>query len=190
MSLAPLIFDDPSVDGPSVDASSVDASSVFVEPPASSGSITSETIFDVIATFAKNALHHAEASLPQYATASDPRTTTGVSELDPHNKTPHEPGAKLDAGKVRMHLVIGGFPRALRAVGEVATFGAAKYTSGGWQHVPDALNRYADAQHRHELAAARDEMRDADSGLLHLAHMAWNALARLELLLRLENRSE
>jgi hypothetical protein len=34
---------------------------------------------------------------------------------------------------------------------------------------------------RHELAIARGELIDPETGYPHLAHIAWNALARLEL---------
>lgn len=100
---------------------------------------------------------------------------------DPHGKDPHELGAKLDAGKVRPGLVVFGFPRALMAVSKVGTFGAAKYTDHGWRHVPDGERRYSDAMLRHLLTEATGEQVDPESGLLHAAHAAWNALARLEL---------
>lgn len=105
-------------------------------------------------------------------------------QVDPYGKDPHEPGAKLDAGKNRVGLMVQGFPRALEAVSEVATYGAAKYTPGGWITVPDGLDRYTDAMHRHLLAEARGEKFDAESGLEHAAMAAWNALARLELMRR------
>lgn len=90
-------------------------------------------------------------------------------------------GAKHDAGKIRAGLVVQDFPRALLAVGEVATFGAQKYAAHSWRHVPDAAARYYDAFIRHQLAAAAGEQIDRESGLPHAAHVAWNALALLEL---------
>lgn len=36
-------------------------------------------------------------------------------------------GIKHDKGKVRVDLVLTGFPNALMAIAEVATFGAEKY---------------------------------------------------------------
>ena len=104
-------------------------------------------------------------------------------ERDPHGRDPHQPGAKLDANKNRVGLVINGFPRALLAVGQVATHGAAKYTAHGWRDVPNGVERYTDAMLRHQLAEAMGEQFDRDSTLLHAAHATWNALARLELLL-------
>jgi hypothetical protein len=97
---------------------------------------------------------------------------------------PHVPGAKLDTGKVRPSLILNGMARALTAVAEVGTFGANKYTDGGWVHVPNGFARYEDAQQRHALARAKGETHDPESKLLHLQHEAWNALAKLDLYLR------
>lgn len=106
-------------------------------------------------------------------------------EFDPLGKSAHSPGAKLDAGKNRLGLVLHGFSRALWAVGEVGTYGADKYTTDGWIHVPDGINRYTDAMYRHLIKDQTDGPIDAESGLLHAAQAAWNALARLDLMLRL-----
>jgi hypothetical protein len=104
---------------------------------------------------------------------------TGMSHVDPHT-----PGAKLDQGKPRVALVLGDFPRALLAVCEVGTFGAAKYSDSGWLKVPNGIERYSDALGRHLLLESTGEILDPDSNLAHAAHSAWNALARLELMLR------
>ena len=109
---------------------------------------------------------------------------SNTSERDPHGRAAHQAGSKLDANKTRAGLVIGGFARALLAVSEVGTFGARKYTPHGWVEVPDGAERYADAMHRHLLAEATGDVLDEDSGLMHAAHAAWCALARLDLLLR------
>lgn len=108
---------------------------------------------------------------------------SAVKESDPTGRAPSEPGAKLDAGKLRADLMLDGFPRALIAVAEVATYGAAKYTEHGWVDVPDGETRYRAAGDRHRLARSIDGV-DDDSGLYHLAHEAWNRLAELELMLR------
>lgn len=105
-------------------------------------------------------------------------------EIDPTGKSPHAPGAKLDAGKIQPRLIIEGMARAIRAVAEVATFGATKYTPGGWVHVDNGQDRYADAGYRHVLKRAMGETVDPDSELTHLAHEAWNALAKLDLYIR------
>jgi len=106
-----------------------------------------------------------------------------VSDRDPNGKAPSEAGAKLDAGKLRPGLVILGFSRALEGVAEVGTYGAKKYSAGGWESVPNGVERYTDAMWRHYLAERR-ELLDPESWLPHAAHAAWNSLARLELILR------
>lgn len=107
-------------------------------------------------------------------------------ESDPHGKDPHSPGAKLDAGKPMVSLVLGGFARALEEVVKVGTYGARKYTPNGWMSVPNGIERYTDALGRHQLKEWQGELCDPDTELKHAAHLAWNALARLELMLRAE----
>jgi len=105
-----------------------------------------------------------------------------MNEKDPDGINQHDPGAKLDDGKV-LAGVLSDFSLALLEIAKVGTFGAKKYSRGGWQHVENGQERYFDALWRH-LLKERHEPTDKDSGLLHSAHMAWNALARLELILR------
>lgn len=105
-------------------------------------------------------------------------------EADPNGKRSSEAGAKLDAGKNRLGLVLFGFSRALQAVGKVGTYGANKYSDNGWVDVPDGERRYTDALLRHLLREADGEALDQDTQLHHAAHAAWNALARLDLMLR------
>lgn len=105
------------------------------------------------------------------------------AEHDPTGRSAHEPGSKLDAGKRRPALVLGGFARALSAVADVGTYGARKYTDNGWRTVPDGIERYSEAMLRHWLSEAKGEQCDLETKLLHAAHLAWNALARLELML-------
>lgn len=92
-------------------------------------------------------------------------------------------GLKYDSGKPRMALVLGDFARALLEVGKVGTYGAQKYADSNWLQVENARERYSDAMLRHLLAEELEDY-DEESGLLHAAHVAWNALARLELQLR------
>ena len=79
------------------------------------------------------------------------------AESDPHGKAPNTPGAKLDAGKNRLGLVLNGFALALTEVGKVGTYGATKYTADGWKSVPDGVDRYTDAMYRHLLREATGE---------------------------------
>lgn len=115
---------------------------------------------------------------------SDLHVTETFGEFDPSGLDAHSPGAKLDAGKNRLSLVLGGFPRALQAVGRVGTYGANKYTDNGWMSVERGVERYSDALLRHYFSEAAGERCDKDTDMLHAAHAAWNALARLELMLR------
>jgi len=93
-------------------------------------------------------------------------------------------GFKDDKGKNRLSLVLGTMARAIEEVGKVGTFGAQKYAADNWLKVDDAPRRYTDALFRHLLADLRGEQRDSESGLLHLAHTAWCALAILDLRIR------
>lgn len=108
------------------------------------------------------------------------------TEKDPHGRDPHAGGAKVDAGKPEVSLLLM-FGKALTAVAEVGTHGAIKYTRDGWETVPDGINRYTDAMLRH-LFKEHYEDYDSDIPVRHIAQTAWNALARLELTLRKEAR--
>lgn len=114
---------------------------------------------------------------------TNPTLATPKPEVDQH-----APGAKLDSGKPDASL-LGMFGRALLAVADVGTGGKIKYTRGGWQSVEDGVNRYTAAMLRHYFLE-QESAYDADlvdylgHETLHAAHVAWNALARLELILR------
>lgn len=113
-----------------------------------------------------------------------------MKDTDPTGKNQHAPGAKLDNGKPRCSLVLGEFARALWQVSLVGTFGANKYSDNGWLYVENGMQRYEDAQLRHWLLTHMGEEYDSESELLHLAHEAWNALARLEKYCRDADSSE
>ena len=107
-------------------------------------------------------------------------------ESDPNNKNQHEPGAKLDSGKIRVDLMLDGFAPALLHVANVTTFGAIKYSPGGWKHVTNGIERYKDAAMRHYLLSKSEEY-DLESGQIHEAQVIWNLLAALTLRLELES---
>lgn len=112
-----------------------------------------------------------------------------MPELDPLGRDPKAGGAKLDAGKPNVWRgLLDYFPRACLAVGDVSTRGAAKYSWKGWETVPDGEARYADALARHIVKEAIEGPYDIGPGglpdVLHASQVAWNALARLELVLR------
>ena len=70
-------------------------------------------------------------------------------EKDPNGKGQHESGAKLDDGKMQPYLMMYGFSKALKAVAEVTTYGAKKYSPNGWASVRDPIPRYSNAKVRH-----------------------------------------
>lgn len=109
-------------------------------------------------------------------------------ERDPNGLDAKTPGAKLDAGKspVRRGL-LEYFPRSCMAVANLSARGAGRYSWGGWKKVENGIDRYGDGQIRHILKAAIEGPVDKDwdesEETLHATAEAWNALARLELIL-------
>ena len=99
----------------------------------------------------------------------------------------HQIGAKDDRNKPRLDLVLGDFAYALWGVGLVGTFGAKKYTDKGWHEVDNGIERYSNALLRHYFNFKSGEMDDKESNLPHLAHLAWNALAILQLYMEEKN---
>lgn len=92
---------------------------------------------------------------------------------------------KFDHGKHPVYtLFLDYFPRACLAVANVSEYGSRKYHAKGWVSVPNAIPRYSDADLRHLMLESIEGPYDInDSGLAHAAQHAWNALARLELML-------
>jgi len=78
--------------------------------------------------------------------------------------------------KVRMELLP--LP-CLYEIARVYTVGAEKYGENTWQNLPDGYERYKGALLRHLTAIDRGEETDADTGLRHIAQVAWNAIAML-----------
>lgn len=112
-----------------------------------------------------------------------------LTETDPNGLAPDAPGAKLDDGKVRPWLMMSGFSRALKAVAEVTTKGAIKYSPNGWMYVENGEERYMEAYGRHALDLGAGKVYDdgpKGTGCRHKAQMIWNLMASLELELRAE----
>lgn len=80
-------------------------------------------------------------------------------------------GFKADDGKLRISLVP---PSLVLGVSEVLTFGAKKYTPGGWLFVENGKERYTDALLRHLYLHLSGEKTDKESNLSHLKHCATN----------------
>lgn len=114
-------------------------------------------------------------------------------------------GRKDDGGKLDLTLLFDDCPHALEAVAEVLQWAITKkqpvpYKRGSWQGVDDFQRRYRAAMQRHMLNAAKSNMggnrgalvggfeaqRDAETGLLELAHIATDAMFMLEMAIRKE----
>lgn len=103
--------------------------------------------------------------------------------------TPNTEGKKLDTGKAPLlRGCLAYFPAALAAVAKISEYGANKYNLSyedkNWERVENGFGRYTDADARHLVSEHIDGLYDPESHLLHAAHHAWNALARLEMLLK------
>jgi hypothetical protein len=79
---------------------------------------------------------------------------------------------KLDDGKRRLSLIE---PPFIQALGDVITFGAAKYAPNNWKLCEDT-SRYKDALLRHIYAYLSGEQRDQETGIEHLAHASCNLM--------------
>lgn len=100
-----------------------------------------------------------------------------------------EEGIKYDKGKPRVAEMMIDFRAPLLEVCKVWGFGADKYAKSNWQLVDNAHDRYTNAMLRH-LLAEEDSSYDDESKLLHAAHVAWNALARLHFILKEKESNE
>lgn len=84
-------------------------------------------------------------------------------------------GKRFDQGKSRMSLV----PFvAIRAIGDVYAYGEKKYAAWNWAKGMK-WSRVSDSMLRHYERFQMGEERDEESGLLHTAHLAWNAITLL-----------
>ncbi len=77
---------------------------------------------------------------------------------------------RFNQGKTRLDLL---HPRATQDLAEAFTFGANKYGDYNWHKGMEWTKMIASAK-RHLLAIERGEDYDAESGLLHVAHLAAN----------------
>lgn len=80
-------------------------------------------------------------------------------------------GLKYDKDKLRWDLLPWD---AIEKIVEIMTYGAKKYEPNNWQKVNK--ERYYAAMMRHYVAEWKGEDNDKESELLHLAHMACNAV--------------
>lgn len=94
------------------------------------------------------------------------------------------PGVKYDDNKPLVGDCLAIFGRAIMAVGECILKGQEKYPEiDNWKRVKDAERRYTNALIRHLIKHLTGIEKDKESGLTHIQHVAWNALAICELYL-------
>jgi hypothetical protein len=91
-------------------------------------------------------------------------------------------GVKLNKNKPQISLLFKQFPKALEAIAKCSEYGHEKYKETdsdylNFSRVEGGSNTYASAGLRHRL----EQGNDLESGLPHQYHIAWNALAELEL---------
>ena len=92
-------------------------------------------------------------------------------------------GRKFDDGKPRIAEMMIDFAPAMREIAKVWAFGADKYDKSNWKDVENGIDRYTNAMLRH-LLQEQEYPFDRESNLLHATHVAWNAIARLCLILK------
>lgn len=80
---------------------------------------------------------------------------------------PKEQGRKDDSAKLRYSLLPSG---TVNQVVQVLEFGSKKYADNNWQKVENSRTRYYDAAMRHIDAWFNGDLKDAETGLHHLAH--------------------
>jgi len=97
------------------------------------------------------------------------------------------PGNKFDEGKAPVTQFLRQFPKAIAYVSHISQYGHEKYGEkedndkwDNWKKVKNGKFRYEQAAGRHLLET--DGKHD-ESKFLHMGHVAWNALASLELAL-------
>lgn len=87
---------------------------------------------------------------------------------------------RKDANKLPVGEIFKQFPHALEELARVIAFGATKYENHSWSKIPRFIERAQNSLGRHQLAVAKGEAFDPESGCLHQAHVIWNTLAILE----------
>ena len=92
-------------------------------------------------------------------------------------------GTKYDNGKLRLAEMIIDFKIPMEELCKVWEFGANKYEKSNWKKLQNPVDRYTNAMLRH-LLAEETNLVDDESKLLHAAHIAFNALARLYFIVR------
>lgn len=87
--------------------------------------------------------------------------------------------------KVRMDLLP--WPE-LKEIAKVYTAGAKKYGPNNWQNLSDGYERYKGAMLRHLAEVEMGNTIDDETGCMHCAQVAWNAIAMLHFKMKEERK--
>lgn len=104
-------------------------------------------------------------------------------------KTRMKEGIKYDQEKPRIAEMIIDFKDSIEALTRIWEFGANKYAKSNWKQLDNGIDRYTNAMLRHLLAEDTNRY-DDETKLLHAAHIAFNALARLHFILEEEKNKK
>ena len=137
----------------------------------------------------KNGETHVEKELPSFNSKSNfdylkeyTERLVGQSVQDTSDEIKESSGKKTNIDKPQISLLFKQFPKALEAIVRCSEYGHEKYKETdkdylNYQRVDGGSKTYADAGLRHRLQHGND----LESGLPHQFHVAWNALAELQL---------
>jgi len=84
---------------------------------------------------------------------------------------------KADANKPDLSALFRAFGPVLDDLAHLTAFGEQKYSPLGWREQHNGESRYTAAALRHLSAHLSGETIDHESGLAHLVHAAWSAMA-------------
>lgn len=93
-------------------------------------------------------------------------------------KNKEKDGVKNDNGKPLVAEFLLDFGPEIMEAARVWEFGANKYEKSNWKKVKNGKERYMNALVRHLIESEYEEV-DEESGLSHLTHAVFNALAAL-----------
>lgn len=139
---------------------------------------------------------HLGQALPEvasYQRPTEPPSSPAIAPAGggPSSGTIDQGAARQNAGKPPLHLVA---LDGLALVAWVSAFGALKYGARNWeQAAADGLFSWSDcvrALLSHTAKLMAGQRLDAESGLPHVGHMAWNALALCAMLVRRHGRDD